>query len=109
MKKVKTPLIYEMVLYFQEIPWWETVGLIVEQTQLEDEEDCKRLPRLLRVTCKKSSDFHDGIRFQSRFTIKWELEDKNFLKIHIICLDDSVKYHIMAIKRNENFITFSTA
>ena len=25
----------------------------------------------------------------SSFTIKWELEDKNFLKIDIICLDDS--------------------
>ena len=47
------------------------------------------------VTCKKSSDFHDGIRFQSRFTIKWELEDKNFLKIHIICLDGSLEYRIL--------------
>ena len=35
------------------------------------------------VTCKKSSDFHGRIRFQSRFTIRWELEDKNFLKIDI--------------------------
>ena len=61
------------------------------------------------VTCKKSSDFHGRIRFQSRFTIRWELEDKNFLKIDIICLDDSVKYRIMAIKRNENFITFSNS
>ena len=59
------------------------------------------------VTCKKSSDFHGRIRFQSRFTIRWELEDKNFLKIDIICLADSVKYRIMAIKINENFITFS--
>ena len=59
------------------------------------------------VTCKKSSDFHGRIRFQSRFTIRWELEDKLFLKIDIICLDDSVKYRIMAIKTNENFITFS--
>ena len=42
------------------------------------------------VTCKKSSDFHGRIRFQSRFTIRWELEGKNFLKIDIICLDDSV-------------------
>ena len=50
------------------------------------------------VTCKKSSDFHGTIRFQSRFTIRWELEDKKFLKIDIICLDDSVKYRIMAIK-----------
>ena len=54
-------------------------------------------------------DFHGRIRFQSRLTIRWELEDKNFLKIDIICLDDSVhvKYRIMAIKINENFITFS--
>ena len=42
------------------------------------------------VTWKKSSDFHGRIRFQSRFTIRWKLEDKNFLKIDIICLDDSV-------------------
>ena len=55
------------------------------------------------VTRKKSSDFHGKIRFQSRFTIRWELEDKNFLKIDIICLDDSVKYRIIAIKTNENF------
>ena len=61
------------------------------------------------VTCKKSSDFHGGIRFQSSFTIRWELEDKNFLKIDIICLDDSLKYRIMAIKTNENFIPFSTS
>ena len=54
------------------------------------------------VTRKKSSDFHGGIRFQSSFTIRWELEDKNFLKI-----DDSLKYGIMAIKTNENFIPFS--
>ena len=59
------------------------------------------------VTHKKSSDFHGGIRFQSSFTIRWELEDKSFLKIHIICLDDSLKYRIMAIKTNENFIPFS--
>ena len=50
------------------------------------------------VTRKKSSDFHGGIRFQSSFTIRWELEDKNFLKIDIICLDDGLKYRIMAIK-----------
>ena len=57
------------------------------------------------VTCKKSSDF------QSRFTIRWELEDKIFLKIDIICLDDSVhvQYRIMAIKTNENFIAFSNS
>ena len=63
------------------------------------------------VTCKKSSDFHGRIRFQSRFTIRWEVEDKNFLKIDIICLDDSVhvKYRIIAIKTNENFITFSNS
>ena len=36
------------------------------------------------VTHKKSSDFHGGIRFQSSFTIRWELEDKTFLKIDII-------------------------
>ena len=59
------------------------------------------------VTRKKSSDFHGGIRFQSRFTIRWELEDKNFLKIDIFCLNDSLKYQIMAIKTNENFIPFS--
>ena len=56
------------------------------------------------VTRKKSSDFHGKIPFQSRFTIRWELGDKNFLKIDIICLDDSVKYRIMAIKTNENFL-----
>ena len=63
------------------------------------------------VTCQKSSDFHGRIRFQSRLTIRWELEDKNFLKIDIICLDDSVhvKYRLMAIKGNENFITFSNS
>ena len=61
------------------------------------------------VTCKKSSDFHGGIRFQSSFTIRWELEDKNFLKIDIICLDDSLKYRIMAIKTNENFSPFSNS
>ena len=49
------------------------------------------------VTRKKSSDFHGRIRFQSSFTIRWELEDKNFHKIDIICLDDSLKYRIMAI------------
>ena len=59
------------------------------------------------VTRKKSSDFHGKIRFQSRFTIRWELDDKNFLKIDIICLDDGVKYQNMAIKTNENFILFS--
>ena len=36
------------------------------------------------VTRKKSSDFHGGIRFQSSFTIRWEIEDKTFLKIDII-------------------------
>ena len=58
------------------------------------------------VTLKKSSDLHGGIRFQSSFTIRWELEDKNFLKIDIICLDDSLKYRIMPIKTNENFTPF---
>ena len=61
------------------------------------------------VTRKKSSDFHGGIRFQSSFTIRWELENKNFIKIDIICLDDSLKYRIMAIKTNENFIPFSNS
>ena len=61
------------------------------------------------VTCKKSSDFHGRIRFHSRFTVRWELEDKNFLKIDIICLDDSLKYRIMAIKTNENFTPFSNS
>ena len=61
------------------------------------------------VTHKKSSDFHGGIRFQSSFTIRWELEDKNFLKIDITCLDDSLKYRIMVIKTNENFIPFSNS
>ena len=59
------------------------------------------------VTRKKSSDFHGGIRFQSSFTIRWELEDKTFLKIDIICLDDSLKCRIMVIKTNKNFIPFS--
>ena len=59
------------------------------------------------VTRKKSSDFYGRIRFQLRFTIRWELGDKNFLKIDIICLDDSVKYQIMAIRTNENCIPFS--
>ena len=58
------------------------------------------------VTRKKSSDFHGGIRFQSSFTIKWELEEETFLKIDI-CLDDSLKYRIMVIKTNKNFIPFS--
>ena len=46
-------------------------------------------------TRKKSSDFHGGIWFQSSFTIRSELEDKTFLKIEIICLDDSLKYRII--------------
>ena len=41
------------------------------------------------VTRKKSFDFQGGIRFQSSFTIRWELEDKTFLKINIICLTGS--------------------
>ena len=60
------------------------------------------------VARKKCSDFHDGIRFQSSFTIRWELEDKNFLTIDIVCLD-SLKYRIMAIKTNVNFIPFSNS
>ena len=61
------------------------------------------------VTRKKSSNFHGGIRFQSSFIIRWELEDKTFLQINIICLDDSLKYRIMVIKTNENFIPFSNS
>ena len=61
------------------------------------------------LTHKKASGFHGGIRFQSSFTIRWELEDKNFLKIDIICLDDSLKYRIMAIKTNDNFTPFSNS
>ena len=61
------------------------------------------------VTRKKSSDFHGGIRFQSSFTSRWELEDKNFLKVDIICLDDSLKYQIIAIKTNENSVPFSNS
>ena len=61
------------------------------------------------VPRKKSSEFHGGIRFQSSFTTRWELEDKNFLKIDIICLDDSLKYQIMGIKTNENFTPFSNS
>ena len=58
---------------------------------------------------KNPLNFHGGIRFQSSFTIRWELENKNFLKIDIICLDDSLKYRIMAIKTNENFTPFSNS
>ena len=61
------------------------------------------------VTRKKSSDFHGGIRFQSSFTIRWELEDKNDYTIDIICLDDSLKYRIIAIKTNDNFTPFSNS
>ena len=61
------------------------------------------------VTRKKSSDFHGAIRFQSSFTIRWELEDKNVLKIDIICLDDSLKYRVMAIKTNKTFTPFSNS
>ena len=61
------------------------------------------------VTRKKSSDFHGGIRFQSSFTIRWELEHRNCLKIDTICLDDSLKYRIMAIKTNANFIPVSNS
>ena len=61
------------------------------------------------VTCKKSSDFHGGIRFQSSLTIRWELEDKNLHTIDIICFDDSLKYRIMAIKTNENCTPFSNS
>ena len=61
------------------------------------------------VTRKKSSDFHGRIRFQSSFTIRWELKDKNFLKIDITCLDDSLKYRVKAIKTNETFTPFSNS
>ena len=61
------------------------------------------------VNRKQSSEFHGGIRFHSSFTIRWELENKNFLKIGIICLDDSLKYRIMAIKTSENFTPFSNS
>ena len=61
------------------------------------------------VIRKKFSDFHGGILFESSFTIRWELEDKNFHKIDIICLDDGSKYRIMAIKTNENFTPFSNS
>ena len=63
------------------------------------------------VTRNKCSDFHGGIRFQSSFIIRWELEDKSFLKIDIICLDDSLKYRIMAAWRlkHENFLPFSNS
>ena len=61
------------------------------------------------VTRKKSSDFYNRNRFQSSFTIRWELEDKNFLKIDIVCLDDSLKYRSMAIKTNENFTPSSNS
>ena len=67
------------------------------------------LEQVRSVTRKISSDFHGGIRFQSSFTIRWKLEDKNFLKIDTICLDDSLKYRIMAIKTNANFISFSNS
>ena len=40
--------------------------------------------QVISVTRKKSPDFHGGIRFQSSFTIRWELEDKTFLKIDIL-------------------------
>ena len=45
------------------------------------------------VTRKKSSDFHGGIRFQSSFTIRWELEEKTFLKIDIINFIPFSKQH----------------
>ena len=61
------------------------------------------------MTRKKSSDFRGGIRFQSSFTIRREVEDKNFLKIDITCLDDSLKYRIKAIKTNETFTPFSNS
>ena len=71
--------------------------------------DMHLLNRSEQWPVKKSSDFHCVIRFQSSFTIRWKLEDKNFLKIDIICLDDSLKYRIMAIKTNENFTPLSNS
>ena len=41
--------------------------------------------------------------------MRGELEDKTFLKTDIICLDDSLKYRIMVIKTNEDFIPFSNS
>ena len=61
------------------------------------------------VTRKKSSDFYGEMQFQSSFTSRWELEDKNFLKIHIICLDDSLKYRIMAVKQMKTLHLSPTA
>ena len=46
-------------------------------------------------------DFNRGLQSDGNLKIK------NFFKIDIICLDDSVKYRIMAFKTNENFIPFS--
>ena len=61
------------------------------------------------VTRKKSSDFHGGIRFQSSFTIRWELEDKNFLKIDIICLDDSLSTGLWRLKQMKTSYLSPTA
>ena len=49
------------------------------------------------------------IRFQSSFTSRWELEDKNFHKIDIICLDDSLKSRIIGIKNKWKLRTFSSS
>ena len=43
--------------------------------------------------------------FNLSFTIRWELEDKNFLKIDNIYLDDSLKYRIMVIKTNLSYLS----
>ena len=47
-------------------------------------------------------DFNRGLQSNGNL-------NKTFLTIDIICLDDSVKYRIMAIKTNENFIPFSNS
>ena len=69
-------------------------------------------------TCRNRSDqwpvknpptFMVECDFNLSFTIRWELEDTTFLKIDNICLDDSLKYRIMAIKTNKNFTPFSNS
>ena len=62
-----------------------------------------------KMLYKKSSDFHGGIRFQSSFTIRWELEDKNFLKIDIICLDDSLSIGLWRLKQMKTSYLSPTA
>ena len=64
-------------------------------------------------TCRNRSD-QWPVKNPLTFTVEFDFNrglqsDGNFLKTDIICLDDSVKYRIMAIKTNENFITFSNS